>query len=90
MLAPMFGLRHHSDHRVSLAFLLAALVVLFGGAGCGEDVLVGRWTLRADLPDASPGAPDAGPDSNQAESADRARRHAEQQAKEEQDGHNEH
>lgn len=86
----MFGPRHSSDRRARLAFLLAALAVFCGSAGCGEDVLVGRWTLTADLPDATPGAPDAGPDSNQAESADRARRHAEQQAKEEQNQHNEH
>lgn len=84
-----FGLLHHSDGRARLAFLLAALVVLGGAAACGEDVLVGRWTLTADLPDAAPGEPDAGPDSNAAEAADRARRHAEQEAKD-QNSHNDH
>jgi hypothetical protein len=88
----MFGPPQHSDRRARLAFLLAALAVLGASAACGEDVLVGRWTLTADLPDAAPGAPDAGPDpdSSQAESADRARRRAEQEAKEQQNSHNDH
>ena len=85
----MFGPHHSSDRRARLAFLLAALAVSCGAA-CGEDVLVGRWTLTADLPDATPGGPDAGPNSSQAESADRARRHAEQEAKDQQNDHNDH
>ena len=86
----MFGPHHSSDRRARLAFLLAALAVSCGAAACGEDVLVGRWTLTADLPDATPGGPDAGPNSSQAESADRARRHAEQEAKDQQNDHNDH
>jgi hypothetical protein len=81
----MFGPRHGSDPRSRLAFLLAAVLC---GAGCGEDVFVGRWTLTANLPDASPGEPDAGEPSTQAESADRAARAAREEAKQKEDAKN--
>jgi hypothetical protein len=59
------------------AFLLAAL--LAAGLGCGQDVLVARWTLLSETPDAAPSDELEGPDAGvneQSLHAQRARERA--------------